>query len=88
MKFWAIAALLMLAGCSDGGAAWWRKDWTQRTPLTVDTTTTGVNLSGPIGRTPLLIRLHSGNFDFGASADNGSDIRIIAADNKTPLTYH
>ncbi len=88
MKFWAIAALLMLAGCSDGGAAWWQKDWTQRTPLTVDTTTTGVNLSGPIGRTPLLIRLHSGNFDFGASADNGSDIRIIAADNKTPLTYH
>lgn len=88
MKFWVIAALLTLAGCSDGGSAWWQKDWTQRTPLTVDTTSTGVNLSGPIGRTPLLIRLHSGNFDFGASADNGSDIRIIAADNKTPLTYH
>ena len=87
MKRLWIVALLALAGCS-GGGDWWQKDWTGRTALTVDTTASGVNLTGPIGRTPVLVRLHSGNFDFGAAADNGADLRVVAADNKTPLTYH
>ncbi len=83
-----VAALLTLAGCAESGSGWWQKDWPARQPVTIDTTSTGVNVSGPIGRTPVLLRLHSGNFDFGLSADNGADIRVLAADNKTPLTYH
>jgi len=83
-----IAALLTLAGCAESGTGWWQKEWPARQPVTIDTTSTGVNVSGPIGRTPVLLRLHSGNFDFGLSADNGADLRVLAADNKTPLTYH
>ncbi len=84
----AVAGALVLSGCGEKSDGWWQKDWPYRTPVTVDTTPTGTNASGPIGRTPVLVRLHSGNFSFGESADNGADLRIVAADNKTPLTFH
>jgi biopolymer transport protein ExbB len=83
-----VAPLLLLAGCGDGGSGWWQKDWPYRAPVTIDTTASGTNVVGEVGRVPLLIRLHSGNFSFGESADNGADIRVLAADNKTPLTFH
>ena len=34
----------------------------------------GANLAESAGRVPLLIRLHSGNFQFDGLADNGADI--------------
>jgi len=88
MKRLMLLALLALGGCSESGSGWWQKDWPSRSPVTIDTTATGTSLSGPIGRTPVLLRLHSGNFSFGGSADNGADLRIVAADNKSPLTFH
>ena len=84
----ALLAPLALAGCGEGGEGWWQKDWPARAPVTIDTSATGAKLDGEIGRTPVLLRLHSGNFDFGASADNGADLRIVAGDNETPLTFH
>ena len=81
--------LLALAGCGgDDATSWWQKDWPLRTPVAVDTSPSGVNLTGEIGRAPVLLRLHSGNFSFGESADNGADLRIVAGDNKTPLKFH
>jgi biopolymer transport protein ExbB len=88
MKRLILLALLALAGCAEEGTGWWQKDWPNRTPVTVDTSPSGVNLSGAIGRTPVLVRLHSGNFSFSDSADNGADLRVLASDNKTPLKYH
>lgn len=88
MKRIVIGALLALGGCAESGTSWWQKDWPLRQAVTVDTTASGVNVSGEIGRTPVLVRLHSGNFDFGSSADNGADLRVLAADNKTPLIFH
>ncbi|MCE0523443.1 MAG: DUF2341 domain-containing protein, partial [Methylacidiphilales bacterium] len=35
---------------------------------------------------PVLIRL--ADFDFGSAKDDGSDIRLIAEDDKTPLAFH
>lgn len=83
-----LAPLLLLAGCGDAGDGWWQKDWPYRAPVTIDTTSSGIAMAGDIGRVPLLVRLHSGNFAFGDSADNGADLRVLAADNKTPLTFH
>jgi biopolymer transport protein ExbB len=83
-----VAGALALSGCGDKEGGWWQKDWPYRSPVTIDTTSTGTNISGPIGRMPVLVRLHSGNFSFGESADNGADLRIVAGDNKTPLTFH
>ena len=68
--------------------AWWNKDWKYRKPVAVDTSASGVNVSGPIGRAPVLIRLHSGNFTFTEAADNGADLRLVDTDDKTPLPYH
>lgn len=67
---------------------WWNKDWSYRKAVTVDTSPTGVNTSGAIGRTIVLVRLHSGNFTFTDALDNGADIRMIDSDGKTPLPYH
>jgi len=33
------------------------------------------------------VRLHSGNFDFLAAKPDGSDLRVVAADDKTPLKF-
>ncbi|MFN0046030.1 MAG: DUF2341 domain-containing protein [Sphingorhabdus sp.] len=68
--------------------AWWNKDWEYRKAVTVDTTASGVNVSGPVGRTVVLIRLHSGNFTFTEALENGADIRIVDTDDKSPLPYH
>jgi len=79
------AACLWLPGVAN---AWWQKDWSYRKAITIDTSPKGANLMDSAGRVPLLIRLHSGNFQFDGLEDNGADIRFIAADDKTPLNYH
>ena len=80
--------ILALGGMASPAEAWWQKDWAYRKAVTVDTTATGVNVSGPIGRTVVLVRLHSGNFTFTDALDNGADIRFVDTDDKTPLAYH
>jgi biopolymer transport protein ExbB len=67
--------------------AWWNPDYTLRKKITIDTTATGGGIQDPIGTMPVLIRL-SGDFNFSAAKDDGSDLRLIAADDKTPLAFH
>jgi len=79
--------LLLFSFILSGTAhAWWNNDWTLRKKITVDTSPTGTAITDPIGTGVVLIRLS--DFNFGAAKDDGSDIRIIADDDKTPLTYH
>lgn len=80
--------LLGLMTVATPAHAWWNTEWKYRKPVTVDTSPSGVNLSGTIGRTVLLVRLHSGNFTFTDALQNGADIRIVDSDDKTPLPYH
>ncbi|MFZ0268775.1 DUF2341 domain-containing protein [Caulobacter sp.] len=67
---------------------WWKKEWPYRAQLDLDTSAKGAPLSQALGRTPVLVRLHSGNFKFDDAAPNGADLRFVAADDKTPLAYH
>lgn len=69
-------------------AAWWNEQWTLRKRITIDTGPSGASISDPIGSSPVLVRLHIGNFRFGAAKDDGSDLRFVAADDKTPLKHH
>ena len=69
-------------------AAWWNKEWSYRKAVSVDLSPSGVNVSGPVGRTVVLVRLHSGNFTFTDALQNGADIRFVDSDNKTPLPFH
>ena len=67
--------------------AWWDKDWSYRTPIKLDTTSTAAATSQALDQVPMLVRLHTGNFSFLDSKIDGSDIRFVAGDDTTPLKY-
>ena len=68
-------------------SAWWQDDWQYRKQVSVDTTPQGAAINESLGRLPLLVRLHTGNFTFDGVNENGSDIRFVAADDKTVLRH-
>src|SRR5215470_2890684 len=80
-----VAALTLLPSPAK---AWWNDEWQLRKKITIDASAAGANITDPIGTTPVLIRLHVGNFRFGAAKDDGSDLRFVAGDDKTPLKSH
>lgn len=80
--------VLLLAGAITARAEWWNSEWTLRKPITIDTTETGVVLGGDAGDVLALVRLHDGNFQFSAANPQGADVRFVASDDKTELTYH
>lgn len=67
--------------------AWWQNDWAYRKPITVDAGPQGAALGGDAGRTPVLLRLHTGNFSFEGVSETGADLRFVAADDKTVLNH-
>nr|WP_244626165.1 MotA/TolQ/ExbB proton channel family protein [Bradyrhizobium betae] len=82
-------ALVFLAALWPGPAsAWWNDQWTLRKKITIDTGPSGAGISDAIGATPILVRLHVGNFRFGAAKEDGGDLRFVAGDDKTPLKHH
>jgi biopolymer transport protein ExbB len=88
--FWRIILLGLVAqlACGLSAHAWWNSDWTLRKKITIDTSGTRVPITDPIGTSPVLIRLHDGDFQFASAHDDGSDIRFVAGDDKTPLNFH
>jgi len=68
--------------------AWWNGEWTARKKITLDTTATGLPLKQEVATPVVLVRLHTGNFAFDAAKVDGSDLRFVAEDDKTPLKYH
>ena len=90
MRFLTLACLIVLAWLPQvvrADTSWWDSDYAYRKSITIDSTPAGGNLTQATGRVPLLIRLHSGNFQFDGVGESGGDIRFIAADGKTPLNY-
>jgi len=85
-----LAAALLLGLCFWPGIAhaWWNEEWTARKPLRIDTSAAGGNVTSPIGPAVILVRLHAGNFRFDQAKEDGSDVRFVASDDKTPLAYH
>ena len=67
--------------------AWWNKDWMQRTRITLNTSAQGVQTKEAVTALSVAVRLHSGNFDFAAAKEDGSDLRVVAGDDKTPLKF-
>jgi biopolymer transport protein ExbB len=86
MLFGLVASLVFLPAVAH--ASWWNEEWTGRKPLRIDTSPTGANITELIGATPILVRLYVGNFKFDVAKPDGSDLRFIAGDDKTPLKYH
>jgi len=84
----AFALALAMTVLTESAQAWWNDDWSMRKKITIDTSSTGANITDPIGSVPVLIRLHIGNFRFASAKPDGSDLRFIAGDDKTPLKHH
>jgi biopolymer transport protein ExbB len=67
--------------------AWWNNDWKQRTAVILNTSTAGVSIQDTLTNVAIPVRLHSGNFDFLTVRPDGSDLRVLAGDDKTPLKF-
>jgi biopolymer transport protein ExbB len=83
-----VFACALFLAAANNAHAWWNKEWTIRKKIDIDTSTAGAPIADQIGTTAILIRLHDGNFRFTEAKEDGSDIRFVAADDKTLLTYH
>src|SRR6202000_284390 len=73
---------------SSSSQAAWSADWTKRVKIGLNTGADGLPLQAGADSVPVLIRLHTGNFSFVDAKPDGSDLRFIAADDKTPLKFH
>lgn len=78
---WILASLLMLPLVA---SAKWNEAWTASSKISIDTQAA----AGSVAQAPVPLRLHSGNFDFLTTNVDGSDLRFIAADDKTELKYY
>ena len=83
-----VCLFLSLISLPVSAASWWDGKWNYRAKIDLNTTSAGAAVSEPGGRTQILVRLHSGNFNFADAKEDGSDVRFIAADDRTPLKYH
>lgn len=67
--------------------AWWQDEWSYRKQITFDTSPQGASIDERIGRVPMLVRLHTGNFSFQDVKENGADLRFVAGDDETVLNH-
>jgi biopolymer transport protein ExbB len=81
----ALLSATTAAIAADAEAAWWNTAWTHRQTLTLDPA--AASPAGEPGTATVLIRLSDSNFPFAAAREDGSDLRVIGADGKTPLAY-
>ncbi|WP_228384534.1 DUF2341 domain-containing protein [Rhodocyclus gracilis] len=85
----AVLALSSLAALAAHAAETFAPDdWKHRQTISIDTSADGVELKQGASLVPLALRLHSGNFAFAEARADGSDLRVTAADGKTPLRFH
>lgn len=82
MRVLVTAIALLLSLFSATSHAWWNEDWSARKKITL------TNPAGEVADAPVLIRLHTGNFDFLSANEDGSDLRVVAGDDATELKFH
>lgn len=76
--------VLVCASFASSVYAEWNSDWTAHKKISIN----AQGVKPAVDNFPVVIRLHSGNFDFSTVNDDGSDLRFIAADDKTELKFH
>ena len=76
---------LLMAGLSHAA---WNADWKQRVKIGLNTAADGLPIASAVDSPAVLIRLHTANFQFAEAKPDGTDLRFIASDDKTPLKFH
>ena len=82
MRVFVSLLSVLLCTFSLSSHAWWNNEWTGRKKVTLK------NPVAEVADAPVLIRLHTGNFDFFSTSDDGGDLRVIAADDATELKFN
>lgn len=85
---WAAAAAAVIAFAAHAADGFDAGDWKHRQKMQIDTTAEGVELKQGVANVPLALRLHTGNFPFAEAKPDGSDLRVVSGDGKTPLRFH
>ena len=81
-----VAALIPMAALA---ASWWNNDWKFRKEIGFDLSATGADVAATPQDIPVLVRLSLANFAyFNDTKADGSDFRVVAGDDKTPLKSH
>lgn len=81
------ATVIMLFFCSEA-SAWWNEQWQYRKKITFDLAAGGSEIQEDLSDMTVLVRLHSGNFNFPEAMDNGEDIRFVKANDQDLLKFH
>lgn len=76
-----LSCLLMITSFSAQAA--WDEAWESRIKVSINTS----EVTEEVDLALIPVRLHSGNFDFTTTNVDGSDIRVIAGDDKTELKF-
>ena len=87
-KVAGVALLMTMVLGAARAEAWWDAKWTARRKVGFDLSDKGAGIKESLTDLPVLVRLHSGNFNFSAAKKDGSDLRFIGADDKSPLKFH
>ena len=58
--------IIFLSLAVPNAQAWWNEDWKYRKKIALDTSTSGADIHQNLMGFTVLVRLHSGNFDFTA----------------------
>jgi biopolymer transport protein ExbB len=83
-----ICLALFVAIFASPAQAWWNDQWQNRKKITLDTTAAGADIRESLQNVPVLIRLHSGNFDFTRAQNEGEDLRFVGSDDIQLLKHH
>ncbi len=90
-RSWGIVATALLIAVlfmPKSASAFWNHDWSYRKQITLNLSAAGLSAKSDLGTAPMLIRLHEGVFKFTDANSDGSDLRFVADDDKTPLKFH
>jgi biopolymer transport protein ExbB len=79
---------LLLAMLPLPAHAWWNADWSYRKKITLNTGAIGAATKEAVAPALIAVRLSTGNFPFLDAKPDGSDLRFIAGDDRTPLRFH
>jgi biopolymer transport protein ExbB len=87
-RFLSIWSALVLALLPTLAHAWWNGDWAHRKSIFIDTRAFATDAQQGVADIAVPVRLHTGNFAFAEMQPDASDLRFVAADDKTPLMHH
>jgi biopolymer transport protein ExbB len=88
-RWTALFTFFSLIAAATPANAWWNDSWAFRKEVTVDMSASGAGIAEELTNVPLLVRFSIANFPYFADAKaDGSDLRVVAADDKTSLKFH